>query len=160
MKSEGCTTKQAEGRLSFPKSERLHHRSLVEGLFREGKSFYEFPLRVTWRVLSTEMLTKNFRNEVPQGIGSLQMMVTVPKKKRKKAVDRVLLRRRIREAYRLHRLDLRNDVESSGIATLSVAFVYIHNANLSYQAIEEKMLASLQKLRRQIEKRGQKMKGE
>ena len=131
----------------FPKSERLHHRSLVEGLFRAGKSFYEFPFRVTWRTLSKEELEKNFRNNLPDNIGHLQMMVTVPKKKRRKAIDRVLMRRRIREAYRLNRLVLLRQVENSDeIATMSMALVYIHDQNLPYPAIEEKIKLLLQKL--------------
>ena len=125
---------------SFPKEERLHHRSLVEGVYRGGKSFYEFPFRVTWRILKPEELLATFRNKMPEGIGSLQMMVTVPKKKRKRAVDRVLLRRRIREAYRLQRLSLRDIVSNQAeIGTLSVAIVYIHDKNLSYRHIEEKL---------------------
>ena len=124
----------------FPKEERLHHRSLVEGLFRSGKSFYEFPFRVTWRTLSSEQLEKTFCNHTPEGIGRLQMMVTVPKKKRKRAVDRVLLRRRIREAYRLTYLPLLEAMQRrSDLRTLAIGLVYIHNENLPYHHIEEKM---------------------
>ena len=77
-----------EERYTFPKSERLRHRTLVEGLFAEGKSLYDYPLRLTWRVLSEEALAGCFRDILPSGIAPLQMMVTVPKKKRRKAVDR------------------------------------------------------------------------
>ncbi|MCH5224636.1 MAG: ribonuclease P protein component [Muribaculaceae bacterium] len=131
----------------FPKSQRLHHRSLVDGVFRKGKSFYEFPLRVNWRILSPEELESNFRSHVPESIGKMQMMVTVPKKKRRRAVDRVLLRRRIREAYRLNYGFLRDIVEADEtIATLSISFVYIHNDNLDYPLIETKMKSALVKL--------------
>lgn len=138
-------------KFDFPKSERLHHRSLVEGLYRHGKSFYEFPFRVTWRILKTNELEKNFRDRVPEGIGSLQMMVTVPKKKRRHAVDRVLLRRRIREAYRLNRLEFRKKIDTiPELGTFSLALVYIHDKNLSYTHIEEKIKALLQKLEGRI----------
>ena len=137
--------------LKFPKDARLHHRSLVEGLFRLGKSFYEFPFRVTWRVLTEEELRKNFRNTVPEGIGEIQMMVTVPKKKRRHAVDRVLMRRRIREAYRLNRRELMEKVsENLDISTLSLGIVYIHDKNLAYSVLEEKMKALLLKLCKQL----------
>ena len=136
-----------KGDLKFPKRERLHHRSLVEGLFRTGKSFYEFPFRVTWRTLSEEELRKNFRNNVPENIGRLQMLVTIPKKKRRRAVDRVLMRRRIREAYRLNRLELRKLAESlDSVATLSLALVYIHDRNLPYAGIEEKLKGVIGKI--------------
>ena len=39
--------------LRMGKNERLHHRTLVEGLFAEGKSMYEFPLRMVWRWMPT-----------------------------------------------------------------------------------------------------------
>ncbi len=45
--------------------------------------------------------------DAPADVGALQMLVTVPKKKRRRAVDRVLMRRRIREAYRINRRPLR-----------------------------------------------------
>ena len=146
-----CQEIEEKRDLSFPKRERLHHRSLVEGLFRNGKSFYEFPFRVTWRIMSDEELGKNFRDHVPEGIDNLQMMVTVPKKKRRHAVDRVLMRRRIREAYRLNRLPLKHKIDKdSSIRTFSVGLVYIHNQNLSYGAIEEKMISLLEKLSKKI----------
>lgn len=141
-----------KGNFKFSKEERLHHRSLVEGLFRLGKSFYEFPFRVSWRVLSQQDLQQNFRNNPPDGIGQMQVMVTVPKKKRRKAVDRVLMRRRIREAYRLNRLELKNILsQNSEIASLSVALVYIHDQNLPYESIEEKMKILLEKLKTRLQ---------
>lgn len=137
---------------SFPKDERLHHRSLVEGLYRLGHSFYEFPFRITWRILSDEDLLKNFRNNPPDGIGKVQVMVAVPKKKRKRAVDRVLLRRRIKEAYRLQKQGLTEMAETSPfIRTLSIGIVYLHDRNLNYSIIEEKMAAVLEKLKKKLE---------
>lgn len=133
--------------LRFPKEDKLHHRSLVEGLFRMGHSFYDFPFRVTWRILSEEELQKNFRHHVPAGIGKLQLMITVPKKKRKLAVDRVLMRRRIREAFRLNRINLKEKVENnSEIRTMSMSLIYIHDKNLPYVVVEEKLKGLLGKL--------------
>lgn len=134
-------------RLTFGKEERLHHRSLVEGLFRKGKSFYEFPFKVVWRKVSDEELIRTFCNHPPEGIGSLQMMVTVPKKKRRKAVERVRIRRRIRESYRLNRMPLFHEISRRpDIKTLSVAFIYIHDQELPYSGIEDKMKKALAKI--------------
>lgn len=135
------------------KDERLHHRSLVEGLYRKGRSFYEYPLRVTWRKLSPDEMRANFRNNPPEGIGAVQMMVTVPKKKRKRAVDRVLMRRRIRESYRLNRESLLRIVEhKDSIRTFSIGFVYQHPDNMSYHELDEKMKAAIGKLCKLVDK--------
>ena len=138
---------RAKGEFRLGKSERLRLKTLVEGLFAEGESLYDFPLRMSYRVLAPSELEKSFRCGTPEGIGPLQMLITVPKRKRKRAVDRVLLRRRIREAYRLNRGALRAAVEDTPeIATLSMAFVYIHTDNADYQLIEKKMKRLLHKL--------------
>lgn len=144
---------QDSPRFTLRKGEKLRHRSLVESLFREGKALYDFPLRLVWKTSSHETLNKHFRNNPPDGIDKLQMLVTIPKKKRKKAVDRVLMRRRIREAYRLNRLDLKETVYSNpDIRTLSIAFIYQHNENIPYDQIEKKMKNLLSKLKKQCQK--------
>lgn len=134
-------------RNKFVKAERLRHKSLVDGLFGEGKSLYEFPLRATYRIIGEEELAGMYRGERPEGIAKVQMMVTVPKKKRRHAVDRVLLRRRIREAYRLQKRELIERVETlQGVGTLSVAFVYMHSENVDYALIERKIGKLLRKI--------------
>lgn len=144
---EGNKIGRPESGFKFSKEERLRHRSLVEKLFRKGKSFYEFPLRVTWLKLTPEELAENFCDHTPEGIDGLQVMITVPKRKRKRAVDRVLLRRRIREAYRLNRLPLKSAALSNPkLATFSLSFVYIHDENLPFDFIQQKMKKALGRL--------------
>ena len=43
-------------RLTLRKEERLRLRTLVDSLFKEGKTIYEFPLRLTWRAVTQEDL--------------------------------------------------------------------------------------------------------
>lgn len=134
-------------RFTLRKEEKLRHRSLIETLFKEGNTIYEFPLRMTWRDVDSQTLSDSFRDKIPQQIGSIQMLITVPKKKRRHAVDRVLIRRRIREAYRLNRSRLQMAVDrSETIRTLSIAFIYIHDKNLPFSTIERKTVLLLQKL--------------
>lgn len=133
--------------LRMGKSERLHHRTLVEGLFAEGKSMYEFPLRMVWRRMPAETLDASFRTGRPAGIAPVQMMVTIPKKKRRHAVDRVLMRRRIREAYRLNRMPMREALaQLPADGFLQIAFIYLHNENAEYAELEPKMRKLLAKL--------------
>lgn len=137
--------------LKLGKEERLRHKSLVDGLFTAGSNIYDFPLRLTWRALTPEELESAFRAGVPPLTGRLQMLITVPKKKRRRAVDRVLMRRRIREAYRLNRGALADVIaEDPTLGSVSLAFVYLAPENLDYRVIEEKMIRLLSKLRQKL----------
>lgn len=143
-----------ERRYTLHKSGRLHHKTLVDSLFSQGKSLYAFPLRVMWRVLGEEELQGSFRLGAPDGIAGMQMMVTVPKKKRRKAVDRVLMRRRIREAYRKKCVGLKDYLrERDDIRTLSVAFVYIASENVRYSRVERKMESLLGSIEEELRTR-------
>ena len=74
------------------------------------------------------------------------MMVTIPKKKRRHAVDRVLMRRRIREAYRLNRMPMREALaQMAADGFLQIAFIYLHNENTEYAELEPKMQKLLAK---------------
>ena len=149
--NSNCKEMDTNCRMTLRKGEKLRHRSLVENLFRNGESLYEFPIRLTWRTMDNYELENTFCDHVPDRIDRLQMLITVPKKKRRHAVDRVLIRRRIREAYRLNRKQLLSDaVNGSGIRTLSMAFIYLHDKNLPYSTIERKMRLLLKKLATKI----------
>lgn len=142
-------------RNTLRKAEKLRHKTLVDGVFaNDGRSLYEFPLRLKYRALSEEELEGSFRTGIPAGIAPLQMMITVPKKKRRHAVDRVLMRRRIREAYRLNRHALKQAIDSNPhVRTLSVSFIYIHTDNADFSVIERKMRRLLSKLAQQFEQK-------
>lgn len=134
-------------RLTLRKDEKLRHKRLVEDLFSHGKNLYDFPLRVVWRILDKDTLESSFRAAVPEKVGTIQMLVTIPKKKRRHAVDRVLMRRRIREAYRLNRLPLKEAATNlKNAGTLSLAFIYLSDKNLPYSIIETKMKQLLAKI--------------
>ena len=142
---------QGHARLTLRKSAKLRHRTLVQSLFQSGKSVYAGPLRITYRALSEDELKRSFRVSVPDRMGPVQMMITVPKKKRRHAIDRVLMRRRIREAFRLLWHPLRNLVqEDPSIRTLSLAIVYMHTENSDMQAISAAMASALSKIRKRL----------
>lgn len=143
----------SEVRHTFPKSARLHHRTLVNALFEKGRSLYVYPLRLTWRVLTPSELQASFRNVVPDGIGPVQLMVTVPKKKRRHAVDRVRMRRLLKEAFRVRRNLLSVLMEAHPEwRTLSLALVYIAEKNEDFGTVDKKMGIMLGKLSVALEK--------
>lgn len=138
-------------RYTLRKTEKLRHKTLVDGLFAQGKSIYEYPLRLNYRMLNDQELADSFRIKTPDDIGVMQMMITVPKKKLKRAVDRVRMRRLIREAYRLYRHELKEQMEDNKeIRTLSMAFVYLHNDKMEYASIEKKMRKLLSRMGKEL----------
>jgi ribonuclease P protein component len=75
----------------------------------------------------------------------LAMAVSVPKRLFKRAVDRNLLKRRIREAYRLNKSDLYNLLEQKELK-LNLVIQYQHKEIAGFHAIEEGLLKGLTKL--------------
>ena len=140
----------AKGALRLPKSERLRHRTLVNRLFEKGEAVYAYPLRLVYSVMSDEEVRSLFKTALPSDIDRVQFMITVPKKKQRHAVDRVLVRRRIKEAYRLKRLPLRDAVRKVGDKYLMLAFIYQSDKILDYAGIEQRMQKLLTKLQSQL----------
>lgn len=138
-------------RFTLRKSAKLRHRTLVQELFQKGRSVYSGPLRVTFRALTQEELKDSFREAIPDLLGPVQFMITVPKKKRRHAVDRVLMRRRIREAFRLQWHPLREKIQQDpDIRTLSLAIVYVDFTNAEMDAISAAMGSALSKVRKRL----------
>ena len=69
-----------------------------------------------------------------------QILISVPKRNFKRAVDRNLLKRRIREAYRLNKSILVDNEK------LLIAYIYTAKEILAYAEIEKKLVAGLVKL--------------
>lgn len=86
------------GKFTFRKEERLSREKVIQELFDKGSSFYLFPFKVFY-MAHPDKATAN-----------TQVLVSASKKLFKRAVDRNLIKRRMREAYRLnkHHLNGRN----------------------------------------------------
>ena len=125
---------------TFKKEERLKSRKLIGQLFQEGHSFSSFPLRLVW--IKTDVSVEKF---------PVQMALTVPKRAFPKAAHRNTLRRRIREAYRLHKHLLYEQIGEQEYR-YAVMFIYVAKENLDYSSIEKAMLKGLQRLGKNIHK--------
>ncbi len=115
----------------LPKEEKLCSRTKIEQLFADGHSFAQYPLRIVYRIHP-----KNTPEECPQ------FFISVPKRKFKRAVKRVWLRRRIREAYRLNK----HIIPDMGNNTIDMAFLYTAADMQDYARIEQRMIDTLNKL--------------
>ena len=115
------------------KDEKLCSRTAVDLLFGEGKSLMAFPLRAACRLR-------------PRGEHPVQFLISIPKKRIRHAVQRVTLRRRVREAYRLTRRELLvPELMQSGCG-VDIAFVYLDSTPAPYSTIHEKMTSLLQRI--------------
>lgn len=119
------------------KSDRLKSYTKIRALFNEGEKLKQFPLTVFY-LFGEE-------NAAEKKEGSLQMGVAVGSRNFKRAVDRNLLKRRIREAYRLQKNELRASLLASG-TVLEVFFVYGDNQIADYATISNVTKKILEKL--------------
>lgn len=125
---------------TFSRHERLKSRRLISRLFREGNSFVAYPLRVVWLPVTEEEQAL-----VSWGPAPAQLAISVPKRHHKSAVARNRLKRRIREAYRLHKMEFyaRLALENRHIALM---LVLLSKEDIPYSEIE----AGIQKMIRKF----------
>lgn len=122
--------------LSFPKSEKLKHKRLFSLLFEKGKSKYRFPMRMLWIKVQPPI------SDVPFLCG-----VTVPKKMFGKAVQRNKIKRQLREAYRLNKMNIWRDHNEDQYALL---FIYSAKEPVPFDKIMDTMYILTKFLHNQI----------
>ncbi len=105
----------------------------MDEVFENGKSINKGCLRIIYLC----------KNELPNTTN--QVLISVAKKRFKKAVDRNKIKRKIREAYRLNRAELQ-DLSKQQQQQINLAIIYQTNEILTYQAIEADLKNALVKL--------------
>jgi ribonuclease P protein component len=105
---------------SFGADKKLKSQKKIERLFTEGKRIQKFPLRAVYFLEPSEK-------------PGFQIAVSVPKKLLKKASDRNIIKRRMREAFRLnqHQLKLSSQME--------IMFIYSTSEILEFEKIQKSM---------------------
>jgi ribonuclease P protein component len=114
----------------LPNSEKIKLKREIEQVFSSKLSFFQYPIKLI--VANAEKSLESPDSKV---------MFVVPKRKINKAFRRNLIRRRMREAYRLNKYLLPQTNNK-----LLLAFVYIGTDITSYEGIEQKIIITLQKL--------------
>ncbi len=115
------------------KYERLKSRKEIESLFAQGGKLFEYPYLMRWQLAS---LPTKF---------PAQMLVSVPKKRFRKAVWRIKIKRLIREAYRKNKGDIYGKLAADQ-KQMAIAIVYVGKEIPSYGDAEKKIIILLQRL--------------
>jgi len=105
---------------TFPRKEKLKSKKVFEDLFMDGKNISEFPIKLIYR-------NTNFKDGVPIKVG-----VVAPKKKFRHAVDRNRIKRLLREAYRLNKALIFNNIEGN----FAFLFLYLGKRQPTFDELD------------------------
>jgi len=119
-------------RKTFSKEERLCSKRLIDDLFHNGSSFFIYPYRVVFLRVA--------------GMSKVQVLLSVSKRRFRHAVHRNLLKRRMRESYRLQKGDLLYPAIEGKPYGLAAAVQYVGKDALDFSFMHERMAAVLEKL--------------
>ena len=122
--------------LRLYKKEKLCSPVAIDMLFagrRAGaQAAIAYPLRAVWRSNPGRL------SDAP-----VTFLISVPKKRLRHAVDRVAMRRRVREAYRL----ARTDFPMPDDARIDLAFVYVADRLMPYASVDRAVRRLMEKVR-------------
>ena len=114
---------------TLSKSERLCGKTAIAGLMEHGKGSVAGCLR--YKFLMRD-----------DGDAVSRILISVPKRSFKRAVKRNLLKRRIRESYRLQK-----DLLPAG---MDIAFIYVSREVLPFEDVYSSMTAALTAVSQQV----------
>ena len=114
--------------------EHLKSKRVIEQVYANGASVTSFPLRAVFI-------------EQPQEVQepTAAILINVAKKRFRHAVDRNLVKRRIREAYRTSKHPFIEALENNG-KKMAVAIIYVDNKHNSTAFIRKKMARLLESI--------------
>lgn len=119
---------------TYPKTDKLKSRTVINSLFTEGKTVARFPLRLAYIEVDLEVNEK------------IKFGVSVSKKHFKKAVDRNYFKRVLRECYRLNKHLILEPSDKK----YAFMFFYQTKERLTYQEINEKTIQLFLKFREAV----------
>jgi ribonuclease P protein component len=110
---------------TFPLKEHLKSKRVIEKLYAEGASVTSYPLRAVFL-------------EQEEQEPTAAILISVAKRRFRHAVDRNLVKRRIREAYRTSKHPFVEALQAKG-KKMAVAILYIDTRHNSTEFIKRKM---------------------
>ena len=114
--------------------EHLKSKNVIEQVYTNGASVTVYPLRATF-------IEQPVETQEPTAV----ILINVSKKRFRHAVDRNLVKRRIREAYRTSKHSFVDCLEKNG-KKMAVAILYIDNKHNSTAFIKKKMTRVLENI--------------
>jgi ribonuclease P protein component len=126
-------------RQTFSLDERLRSHRMISSLFANGSTFHLKPFRVTWMLESLD-------NTSP-----VQVLMSVPKYNFRKAVHRNLIRRRMKEAYRINKHIIYNFLVAKR-QQMTLCITYTAKEIVPFDLIQGKIILLLQRLTEEDEK--------
>ena len=124
---------------SLSKNERLKSKKNIDTLFLNGKAFFVFPYSVKYLIFD-ELINQE---------EALKLVASVPKRKFKRANKRNTIRRRLKESYRINKVELKQLLINK-IKSMHLLITYNASEELPYQEMNEKMKKVLQILGEKI----------
>ena len=123
-----------DNRFTLKKTERISLQKEIDCLFKQGNAFISYPLRVVYLA------------QKPSSEALIAVLVSVPKKKFKRAVKRNRMKRLIREAYRQKKGSLIRHCRENESGLL-IAFLFIGNELCQWKEMEAAMEKALDTLK-------------
>ena len=126
------------GNQRFYKTERIKSKLMIDNLFTKGaESFTNYPIRVVYKPIKIT------------GKESAKILLSVPKKRIKHAVDRNRIKRLFREAYRLNKQELIELLEKRE-QKLIVGLIYLSSDSIQFEEMNKKINEILTQIKANI----------
>ncbi len=120
-------------RFTFKKEERVTGKKRMEDLFACGKSFLMYPFRIV------------FYEYECTASEAVSVLISIPKKRLKRATARNRMKRLVREAYRLNKGLLQSNLLPDN-HRIDIAFVYVKDELSGYDIVEKSVCKSLREI--------------